>query len=115
MINLHCWNSKVSFLLGNDSWYYEELILAENCFYYFKIHFFLSAIGNLYIKTKIFAFFFKEKIDVLKTLGADVHPVPAVPFYDPMNYNHQVIISPYQTIIPQVHIGYVMINNQRGL
>ncbi|XP_058940074.2 uncharacterized protein [Pocillopora verrucosa] len=31
----------------------------------------------------------QEKIDVLKTLGADVHPVPAVPFDDPMNYNHQ--------------------------
>ena len=67
---------------------------------YFNIHLFPSAIGNLYIKTKIFSFFFKEKIDVLKTLGADVHPVPAVPFDDPMNYNHQVIISAYQTIIP---------------
>ena len=60
-------------------------------------------------------FFFKEKIDVLKTLGADVHPVPAVPFDDPMNYNHQVIISPYQTIIPQACIGYVMIDNQWSL
>ena len=106
---------QVSFLLGNDSCYYEELILAENCCYYFNIHLFPSAIGNLYIKTNIFSFFFKEKIDVLKTLGADVHPVPAVPFDDPMNYNHQVIISPYQTIIPQAHIGHAMIDNQRSL
>lgn len=52
---------QVSFLLGNDSWYYEELILAENCCYYFNIHLFPSAIGNLYIKTKIFTFFFKGK------------------------------------------------------
>lgn len=33
----------------------------------------------------------QEKIDILNTLGADVRPVPAVPFDDPMNYNHQVI------------------------
>ncbi|XP_044183185.1 cysteine synthase 1-like [Acropora millepora] len=31
----------------------------------------------------------QEKIDILNTLGADVRPVPAVPFDDPMNYNHQ--------------------------
>ncbi|XP_070576607.1 uncharacterized protein [Ptychodera flava] len=31
----------------------------------------------------------KEKIDMLRTLGADVRPVPAVPFTDPNNYNHQ--------------------------
>ncbi|EGD74171.1 cysteine synthase [Salpingoeca rosetta] len=31
----------------------------------------------------------KEKIDTLRTLGADVRPVPAKPFDDPMNYNHQ--------------------------
>ncbi|KAJ1678819.1 Cysteine synthase 1 [Spiromyces aspiralis] len=31
----------------------------------------------------------QEKIDLLKMLGADVRPVPAVPFDDPMNYNHQ--------------------------
>ena len=35
--------------------------------------------------------FFQEKIDVLKVLGADVRPVPAVPFDNPENYNHQVI------------------------
>lgn len=29
------------------------------------------------------------KIDLLRLLGAEVHPVPAVPFDDPMNYNHQ--------------------------
>ncbi|KAI2631011.1 cysteine synthase (O-acetylserine (thiol)-lyase-like protein) [Hypoxylon sp. NC1633] len=29
------------------------------------------------------------KIDLLRLLGADVHPVPAVPFDDPQNYNHQ--------------------------
>ncbi|KAI8814709.1 tryptophan synthase beta subunit-like PLP-dependent enzyme [Cladochytrium replicatum] len=31
----------------------------------------------------------KEKIDLLRMLGADVRPVPAVPFTDPKNYNHQ--------------------------
>eukprot|EP00041_Stephanoeca_diplocostata_P008998 m.135841 g.135841 ORF g.135841 m.135841 type:complete len:192 (-) comp17570_c0_seq3:18-593(-) len=31
----------------------------------------------------------QEKIDTLKMLGADVRPVPAVPFSDPDNYNHQ--------------------------
>ncbi|XP_078000720.1 uncharacterized protein LOC144453329 isoform X2 [Glandiceps talaboti] len=30
-----------------------------------------------------------EKIDLLRTLGADVRPVPAVPYADPNNYNHQ--------------------------
>lgn len=30
-----------------------------------------------------------EKINVLKMLGAEVYPVPAVPFDDPQNYNHQ--------------------------
>jgi len=29
------------------------------------------------------------KIDILRLLGAEVHPVPAVPLADPMNYNHQ--------------------------
>ncbi|TPX59082.1 hypothetical protein PhCBS80983_g02685 [Powellomyces hirtus] len=31
----------------------------------------------------------QEKIDLLKVLGADVRAVPAVPFTDPANYNHQ--------------------------
>ncbi|KAL3872962.1 hypothetical protein ACJMK2_036130 [Sinanodonta woodiana] len=31
----------------------------------------------------------QEKIDILKTLGADVKLVPVVPFTDPNNYNHQ--------------------------
>ncbi|GFO44603.1 cysteine synthase [Plakobranchus ocellatus] len=31
----------------------------------------------------------QEKIDMLKTLGAAVHPVPVVPWDDPNNYNHQ--------------------------
>ncbi|KAJ2654628.1 Cysteine synthase 1 [Coemansia sp. RSA 1200] len=31
----------------------------------------------------------QEKIDLLKMLGADVRPVPAVAFDNPMNYNHQ--------------------------
>ena len=31
----------------------------------------------------------QEKIDMLKVLGADVRPVPAVPYDDPNNYNHQ--------------------------
>lgn len=31
----------------------------------------------------------QEKVDLLRILGADVRPVPAVPFDDPQNYNHQ--------------------------
>lgn len=31
------------------------------------------------------------KIDLLRLLGATVHPVPAVPYEDPMNYNHQAM------------------------
>ncbi|KAF8622371.1 hypothetical protein AX15_007100 [Amanita polypyramis BW_CC] len=31
----------------------------------------------------------QEKIDLLRMLGADVRPVPAVPYDDPKNYNHQ--------------------------
>jgi cysteine synthase len=31
----------------------------------------------------------KEKIDLLKLLGADVRPVPAVAYENPANYNHQ--------------------------
>ncbi|XP_002731578.1 uncharacterized protein LOC100377160 [Saccoglossus kowalevskii] len=33
----------------------------------------------------------KEKIDLLRSLGADVRPVPAVAFTDPNNYNHQAM------------------------
>ncbi|GLB37133.1 putative cysteine synthase [Lyophyllum shimeji] len=31
----------------------------------------------------------QEKIDLLRMLGADVRPVPAVPYDNPQNYNHQ--------------------------
>jgi len=31
----------------------------------------------------------QEKIDLLRMLGAEVHPVPAVPYENPLNYNHQ--------------------------
>lgn len=31
----------------------------------------------------------QEKIDLLSMLGAEVHPVPAVPYENPLNYNHQ--------------------------
>ncbi|KXS14348.1 tryptophan synthase beta subunit-like PLP-dependent enzyme [Gonapodya prolifera JEL478] len=31
----------------------------------------------------------QENIDLLKMLGADVHPVPAVAYEDPANYSHQ--------------------------
>ena len=31
----------------------------------------------------------QEKIDLLRMLGADVRPVPPVPFENPKNYNHQ--------------------------
>lgn len=30
----------------------------------------------------------KEKIQLLETLGAEVRPVPVVPWSDPANYNH---------------------------
>jgi len=30
----------------------------------------------------------QEKITTLQVLGAEVRPVPAVPFSDPQNYNH---------------------------
>ncbi|GMM33676.1 hypothetical protein DASC09_010010 [Saccharomycopsis crataegensis] len=30
-----------------------------------------------------------SKMDLLRLLGAEVHPVPVKPFKDPMNYNHQ--------------------------
>ena len=33
--------------------------------------------------------FLQEKVDALRALGADVRPVPAVPFDNPDNYNHQ--------------------------
>lgn len=36
--------------------------------------------------------FLQEKVDALRVLGADVRPVPAVPFDNPDNYNHQVMI-----------------------
>ena len=39
-----------------------------------------------------FWFVLQEKINLLKVLGADVRPVPAVPFDDPDNYNHQVYV-----------------------
>ncbi|KAG2345554.1 pyridoxal phosphate-dependent enzyme beta subunit [Suillus weaverae] len=31
----------------------------------------------------------QEKIDLLRMLGAEVYPVPAVPYENPLNYNHQ--------------------------
>lgn len=31
----------------------------------------------------------QAKMDTLRLLGAEVHPVPVVPFSDPMNFNHQ--------------------------
>lgn len=42
----------------------------------------------LYITT-FFHVYFQEKIEVLETLGAEVRPVPVVPWTDPDNYNHQ--------------------------
>ena len=39
---------------------------------------------------------FQEKIDALKVLGADVRPVPAVPFDNPDNYNHQVCVCVFR-------------------
>ena len=31
----------------------------------------------------------QEKIDLLRMLGAEVYPVPAVAFENPQNYNHR--------------------------
>ena len=31
----------------------------------------------------------QEKIDLLRMLGAEVYPVPAVAYENPANYNHQ--------------------------
>lgn len=42
----------------------------------------------MYITT-FFHVYFQEKIEVLETLGAEVRPVPVVPWTDPDNYNHQ--------------------------
>lgn len=47
----------------------------------------------------------KEKIDLLKWLGAEVHAVPAVPFTDPMNYNHQAKrCAVFFVVVPRVHV-----------
>lgn len=50
-------------------------------------------------------FLLQEKVDAMEVLGADVKLVPAVPFTDPKNYNHQVIeqkvSSPNLWTLPQ--------------
>ena len=38
------------------------------------------------------------KIDLLRLLGAEVYPVPAVPYDDPQNYNHQAMRHARDTI-----------------
>ena len=48
---------------------------------------------------------FQEKIDALKVLGSDVRPVPAVPFDNPDNYNHQVCTHS----LTYVHYMYVCV------
>jgi len=45
------------------------------------------------IKFYRFSFFIKEKIDILRVLGAQVTTVPVVPITDPNNYNHHVFIE----------------------
>jgi len=40
----------------------------------------------------------QEKIDLLRMLGAEVYPVPAVPYENPKNYNHQA--RDYASTIP---------------
>jgi cysteine synthase len=40
----------------------------------------------------------QEKIDLLRMLGAEVYPVPAVPYENPKNYNHQA--RDYAATIP---------------
>ena len=41
----------------------------------------------------------QEKVDALRVLGADVKLVPAVPFDNPDNYNHQVRRKPWSKTI----------------
>jgi hypothetical protein len=41
----------------------------------------------------VVGFFLKEKIDLLRVLGAEVTTVPVVPFTDPKNYNHHVFFE----------------------
>ena len=51
--------------------------------------------------------YIQERIDALRVLGADVRPVPAVPYDNPDNYNHLVsefvnmssIISEYDVLM----------------
>ena len=49
-----------------------------------------SLIGASLMLLALSTSFFQEKIDALRVLGAEVFPVPAVPFDNPNNYNHQV-------------------------
>ena len=41
----------------------------------------------------------QEKVDALRVLGADVKLIPAVPFDNPDNYNHQVRGKPWSKTI----------------
>lgn len=49
----------------------------------------VSWYSALHVDTHISLSQSKEKIDLLRLLGADVYPVPAVAYENPANYNHQ--------------------------
>ena len=52
---------------------------------------FISLLISLFLSLSLLLYVFKsqEKIDLLRMLGADVRPVPTVPYENPKNYNHQ--------------------------
>jgi cysteine synthase len=54
----------------------------------------------------------KEKIDLLKWLGAEVIPVPAVPWENPANYNHQA--KRCETIGRRMSSERIAIEQNRG-
>ena len=57
---------------------------------------------NIFMPINLY-FMLQEKINLLKVLGADVRPVPAVPFDNPDNYNHQVLGDARI----QIHFAYI--------
>jgi cysteine synthase len=49
----------------------------------------------------------QEKIDALRVLGADVRPVPAVPYDNPDNYNHKVSMPVCVSQTSGIHDGAI--------
>ena len=61
--------------------------------------------------------FSKEKIDILRVLGAEVTTVPVVAFTDPNNYNHHVFIRRRCYLLGRMMFVFyrqdVMLNNMK--